>query len=175
MRGTTEQPGQDNGVRSYVKAVWHWVAYWGVRGGFVVVVSLVILAYLHIIEEPKYLLPLISGLILFLSEQLLESDRQIKEQGTAIQSVIDIAGLRLYALHDCVRDFDETLDSIRPREKVIIEHLGLKIKFEVRKYRAIPVVLGFRIVSPMKRCYMAICRWGGSDYQKYGWGNRSIT
>jgi len=241
----TEQPGQDKGVRSYVKAVWHGAINLGVRVGFVVVVIIVILAYLHIIEEPHYLLLVISGLILFSSEQLLESDRQIRKQATAIESTIENASLKLYELHDCVEDFDEMLDSIRPGEKVVMQHLGLdltqawqhferllrihpnltdvnyqlliltddtdkilgaseevkrwsksmtgildtikkevdliikelggpgqgrKLKFEVRKYCALPVVHGFRIVSPMKRCYMAICRWGGLDYQKYEWG-----
>jgi hypothetical protein len=244
---TTEQPGQDKGVRSYVKAVWHLVISWGVRVGFVAVVSIVILAYLHIVEEPHYLLLVISGLILFLSEQLLESNRQIREQATAIESVIENISLRLYALTDCVKDLDAMLQSIRPGEKVVIEHLGLdltqawqyfepllkkhqhltdvdyrlllltdetakiagadagvkswsanvprtldkvredvdtinkqrggpgqgkKIQFEVKKYWDIPVVHGFRIGSPMSRsrCYMAICRWGGSDYQRFEWG-----
>ena len=80
-------------------------------------VSIVILEYLHIIEESHYLLLVISGLILFSSEQLLESDKQIREQATAIERVIENASPRLYALHDCVKDIDTTLPSIRPREK----------------------------------------------------------
>jgi hypothetical protein len=244
---TTEQPRQDNGVRSYVKSVWHSVIYWGVRVGFVAVVSIVILAYLHIIEDPHVLLLVISGLILFSSEQVLESDRKLRDQATATQRIIENASLRLYALTDCVGDLDAMLKNIRPSEKVVIEHLGLdltqawqyfvpllqkhqhltdvdyrllvltdetakivgadkevkswstnvpysldkvrrdvdvinkqrggtgqgkKIRFEVKKYWDIPVVHGFRIVNPMSRarCYMAICRWGGLDYQKYEWG-----
>jgi hypothetical protein len=179
---------------------------------------------------------------LLLSEQLLESIKQIRKQATAIESVIENASLRLYALHDCVKDIDAALPSIRPREKVIIEHLGLnvahawqyfepflrthcnltdieyrllvltddtakiaganeevmnwsknvphmlervkkdvnaiidefgaakKIRFEVRKYYSIPVIHGFRIVSPWSGCYMAVCRWGGLDFQTYEWG-----
>jgi len=45
-----------------------------------------------------------------------------------------------------------------------------KIKFEIRHYASIPFVHGFRIAIPDLRCYMAICRWGGLDHQKYEWG-----
>jgi len=45
-----------------------------------------------------------------------------------------------------------------------------RVKFEVRHYAATPVVHGFRIARPDLRCYMAICRWGGLDCQKYEWG-----
>lgn len=44
------------------------------------------------------------------------------------------------------------------------------LKFEVRKYASVPIVHGFRIAKPDLRCYMAICRWGGQDYQRYEWG-----
>jgi hypothetical protein len=45
-----------------------------------------------------------------------------------------------------------------------------KIRFEVRKYASTPIVHGFRVVTPDLRCYIAICRWGGPDYNKYEWG-----
>jgi hypothetical protein len=132
---TTEPVGARSG---FVKAIWHAVVNWGVRLGVAVVATLVILAHLHIVEEPHTLLLVVSALILFLSEQLRaaheESDRQIKslkseidEQSTAIKSVIENASPKVYALHDCVSDFDATLHSIRPREKVVIEHLGLDL------------------------------------------------
>jgi hypothetical protein len=227
---TTTEPVQDEGARRYVKAAWQAVVHWGVRVGFAVVVIIVILAQLHIFKEQDYLLLVISGVILLLSEQLQGYDRQMREQSTAIKNIVESESLRLYALHDCVKDVDETLPSIGPREKVVIEHLGLnlaqawqyfepflrthpnltdidyrllvltdetgkiagadeevrgwsantsqildrikrdvnaiidefgdakKIQFEVRKYWAIPVIHGFRIVSPTSRCYMAICR-----------------
>jgi hypothetical protein len=62
-----------------------------------------------------------------MSEQLLESDKQIRKQATTIESVIENTTPTLYELHDCVKDIDATLDSIRPHEKVIIEHLGLDL------------------------------------------------
>jgi hypothetical protein len=93
---------------------------------------------------------------------------QIREQS------IETANPRLYGLSDAIKDFDKTLASIPPLEKVVIEHLGLKawtlpvphmlktiqkevtdiinqsgnpnkIRFEVRKYRDIPVIHGVRI------------------------------
>jgi hypothetical protein len=60
---TTEQPGQDKGVRSFVKAIWHHVTYWGVRVGFAGGVIIVVLAHPHFIEEPHYVLLVILGLI----------------------------------------------------------------------------------------------------------------
>jgi hypothetical protein len=64
------------------------------------------------------------------------------------------------------------LDRVKKDVNAIMDEFGdaKKIQFEVRKYCAIPVIHGFRIVSPTSRCYMAICRWGGLDYQKYEWG-----
>jgi hypothetical protein len=44
------------------------------------------------------------------------------------------------------------------------------VKFEARTYVSVPVVHGFRIVSPIKRCYVSLCRWGGTDYRRYDWG-----
>ena len=44
------------------------------------------------------------------------------------------------------------------------------VKFEIRTYVSVPMVHGFRIMSPIKRCYIAICRWGGTDYRRYEWG-----
>jgi hypothetical protein len=44
------------------------------------------------------------------------------------------------------------------------------VKFETRTYVSVPVVHGLRIVSPIKRCYVAVCRWGGTDYRRYDWG-----
>jgi hypothetical protein len=245
-------PLQGEGARSgWVHTVWHVVICWGVRIGIAVVAIVVILAHLHIIEEPHVLFGVVSVLILLLSEQLRaakeESDRQIgvlknkiDEQSTAIKSVVENASLKLYALQDCIKDFDAALPSIQPHEKVVIEHLGLDLTqawqyFEplLRKhsnltyidYRLliltddtakiaganeevmswsvsvpqtltmirkeveaiiertggagryslrygsigpVPVVHGFRIVTPMSLCYIAICRWVGLDYQKYG-------
>ena len=45
-----------------------------------------------------------------------------------------------------------------------------KVRFEVKKYASVPVIHGFRILEPDMRCYMAVCRWGGADHQKYEWG-----
>ncbi len=42
--------------------------------------------------------------------------------------------------------------------------------FTLKKYAAVPVVHGFRIVSPVKECYMAICRWGSEYHNRYEWG-----
>jgi hypothetical protein len=45
------------------------------------------------------------------------------------------------------------------------------LNMTLRKYAAVPVIHGFRILRPNKECYMAICRWGGDDYKRYEWGD----
>jgi hypothetical protein len=71
------------------------------------VITIVILAHLHIIQDPHYLLGVVSAVILIMSEQFLESDKQIRKQATAIESVIENTSPRLYKLHDCVKDIDD--------------------------------------------------------------------
>jgi hypothetical protein len=47
------------------------------------------------------------------------------------------------------------------------------LRIEARKYCEIPTIHGFRITEPepIKRCYVAICRWGGMHYLRYEWGD----
>jgi hypothetical protein len=136
---TTERPVPDKGEWFTLKAIRHVAIYYGVRVGFVVAVGTFILAYLDIVKDQQYLLGIVLVLIVIMSEQLLESDRQIRkqatsiesvieqvrEQATALESVIENANPRLYALSDAIKDFDTTLASIPPPGEVVIEHLGL--------------------------------------------------
>jgi hypothetical protein len=45
--------------------------------------------------------------------------------------------------------------------------------YEMRTYAAFPVVHGLRVTQPFHAAYIAICRWGGEDFNKYRWGSKS--
>src|ERR1700730_16166229 len=116
---TTVQPGQDESAwRRFVKAVRHTVAKGGVRIAIAFVATTVILSHLDYFKDyikgPSDPLLVVLVLIFLLSEesrlaneefhrQIRLLKEQIDEQSTAIKSVIEIAGLRLHALHDCVK------------------------------------------------------------------------
>ena len=141
---STEQQGQDKGLRSFLKNAWHYAIYYGVRAGFLVVVIIFISERLDSLDRLgikvglDYLTGVTVALIFLISEQLIDSEQireqstaiksvveQIREQSTALESVIGNANPRLYALSDAINAFDTTLDSIPPPGEVIIEHLGL--------------------------------------------------
>jgi hypothetical protein len=42
--------------------------------------------------------------------------------------------------------------------------------YDLRPYAAIPMVHGLRVTEPFHAAYVAICRWGGDDFNKYWWG-----
>jgi hypothetical protein len=51
-----------------------------------------------------------------------------------------------------------------------LQKQGRRLDFEMRMYEAVPALHGFRVVAPIKVCYLAFCRWGGDDYERYEWG-----
>src|ERR1051325_84477 len=44
------------------------------------------------------------------------------------------------------------------------------INYEMRTYTATPIVHGIRILEPFHAAYVAMCRWGGDEYNYYRWG-----
>jgi hypothetical protein len=64
------------------------------------------------------------------------------------------------------------LDTLSPA----LMRSGRKLEFEVKTYKAVPVVHGFRVVEPFQLTFLAFCRWGPEPtYHQYDWNAYHIV
>lgn len=117
------------------KSIWQLVRHqfvrWSVRIGFIVIVVAMVLAHFHGLEEKGLQFGLLLALILFLSEQMIDTNdaiaKKIDIQIKTLDNLIDNTSYHLLRFVDCLYDLEEKLKHTHNNEKVLVEIIGINL------------------------------------------------